>query len=62
MFLIDVSKPEMSNEDVSQWKKKARAMAEHIFNTQVENTDRVSITEFCLDIKIICNLVEKGNR
>jgi len=62
VFLIDVSKPEMSNEDVSQWKKKARSMAEHIFNTQVENTDRVSITEFCLDIKIICNLVEKGNR
>lgn len=35
VFLIDVSKPEMSNEDVSQWKKKARAMAEHILNTQV---------------------------
>lgn len=32
-------------------------MADHIFNKQIRDNDRVSITEFCMDIKVVCNLI-----
>ncbi len=44
IFLIDVSKPEMSVSDANRWKKKARAMADYVFTNHVEDTDRISIT------------------
>lgn len=62
IFLIDVSKPGLDAREVSIWKKKARAAAEYILNTHVGEDDRVSITEFCVDIKIVCNLIERRNR
>lgn len=52
----------MDAREVSIWKREARAAAEYILENHVEDSDRVSITEFCLDIKVVCNLVEKGNR
>jgi len=62
IFLMDVGKPEMGVQQINDWKRKAREMADHIFNKLVKGNDRISIIEYCLDIKIVCNLIEKGNR
>lgn len=57
IFLIDISNPNANIIQINKWKNKGRKMAETIFNTLVTNNDRVSIVQFCLNIKIICNLV-----
>lgn len=62
LFLIDISNPNAKINDINIWKKKGRKMADAIFNSLIKNNDRVSIIQFCLNIKIVCNLVEKANR
>lgn len=59
---MDVGKPEMGVQEINTWKRKARKMAEHIFNQLIKENDRISIIQYCLDIKIVCNLIQKGNR
>lgn len=57
LFLIDISNPNANINDINLWKKKSRKMADAIFNSLIKSNDRVSIIQFCINIKIVCNLV-----
>lgn len=52
----------MNISEVNDWKRLGRKMVDFIFTKLVQVNDRISITEYCLDIKVICNLIEKANR
>ena len=63
IFLIDVSNPQqMDNTDIKNWKKNAREQAETIFNKYIRADDRISIIEFCNDLRIVSNLIEKQSQ
>ncbi len=57
--MTDVSNPNLSMKEYTDWKSKTKKMCEFIFDNFINQKDRISINEFCNDIKIICNLLEK---
>lgn len=61
IFLSDVSNPKMAINEFNLWKTKARKAADYIFENYIDKKDRISISQFCKDLKVICNLIEKGN-
>ena len=52
----------MDTMDIKNWKKNARQLAEKIFSSYIRPDDRISILEFCNDLKIISNLIEKQSQ
>lgn len=61
IFLSDASNPSMTMSEFNEWKSKARKMIEYIFDNHISAKDRIGINEFCNDLKIVCNLIEKRN-
>jgi hypothetical protein len=60
ILISDTSNPDMKGNEVSEWKTKARRMATYIFDNHMKGRDRIGISEFCHEVKVVCNLIEKG--
>lgn len=60
IFMCDISNPQMSRDDFADWKSKSRKMAEFIFDRFIQPKDRIGISEFCHDLKVVCPLIEKS--
>jgi hypothetical protein len=62
IFLIDICHPDVDEERLRTWKKKSKELSEYIYNSFVKDDDRMSIIEFCSNLKINVSLISKKNQ
>lgn len=58
--MVDLGKPHFANSQPNEFKWKMRKMSEFIFNKMIQGCDRLSILEYCLNIRVVCSLIEKS--